>query len=267
LSPPRYPILGVAVTAVERHEAAAAILDSARRRQPLGISALAVHGIMEAVFDPELQYRLNNLEMIVADGQPVRWALRWVHDVHLQERVCGPDLMNDVCAMAAKEGLSIYLYGSTESTLAQLEAQLGTLHPGLRIAGMQPSRFRQATAEEQAEDTARILQSGAAIVFAGLGCPRQEIWTYEIRNRVSLPVVAVGAAFDFHAGNAKRAPQWMQRRGLEWLFRLLQEPRRLWRRYVLLNPAYLALIALEKARIRRISPARAREPRELVRPG
>ncbi len=267
LSHPRYPILGVKVSAVERHQAAEAILDAARRRQPLGLSALAVHGVMEAVLNPELQYRLNDLEMVVADGQPVRWALRWIHKVQLDDRVYGPDLMADVCAMAASEGLSIFLYGSTEDTLTALETVLQARHPTLHIAGKQASRFRQTTAEEQDADAARILESGADIVFAGLGCPRQEIWTYEIRNKISLPVLAVGAAFDFHAGNAKRAPRWMQRRGLEWLYRLLQEPRRLWRRYVLLNPAYLTLLVLEKSQIRKISLDRAREPRELIRPG
>jgi N-acetylglucosaminyldiphosphoundecaprenol N-acetyl-beta-D-mannosaminyltransferase len=264
---PRYPILGVQITAIERPAAAATVIEAARNRSPLGVSALAVHGVMEGVFDPEVQYRLNDLEMVVADGQPVRWALRWLHGVDLAERVYGPDLMKDVCSLAAREGLPIYLYGSTPATLADLERNLKARHLGLRIAGSQPSRFRTTTVEEQDADVQEILRSGARIVFAGLGCPRQEIWTYEMRLRLCLPVLAVGAAFDFHAGSSSQAPPWMQKRGLEWLYRLLQEPRRLWRRYLLLNPAYLALVALQATGLRRIPAGRGQAPLEPVRPG
>jgi N-acetylglucosaminyldiphosphoundecaprenol N-acetyl-beta-D-mannosaminyltransferase len=263
----RYPILGVQITAIERQQAADVVLAAARDRIPLGVSALAVHGVMEGVMDPELQYRLNDLEMVVADGQPVRWALRWLHGVGLTERVYGPDLMKDVCRMAAGEGLPIYLYGSTSETLAELERNLNDIHPGLKVAGRQPSRFRTATDEEQSADVIEILASGAQIVFAGLGCPRQEIWTYEMRHRLSLPVLAVGAAFDFHAGKSRQAPVWMQKRGLEWLYRLVHEPRRLWRRYVLLNPSYLALVALQASRLRTIATDRAQRPLQQVRPG
>ena len=263
----RYPVLGVQITAIERPEAAEAVVRAARERIPLGLSALAVHGVMEGVFDPELQYRLNELEMVVADGQPVRWALQWLHGVDLSDRVCGPDLMDDVCRLAAAEGLPIFLYGSTTDTLTTLERSLRERHPGLTIAGSRASRFRSATAAEQEQDVQEILSSGARVVFAGLGCPRQEIWTYEMRLRLSLPVLAVGAAFDFHAGNARRAPDWMQKRGLEWLYRLVQEPSRLWRRYLFLNPGYLALVALQATRLRTIRTDRAQMPVEQIRPG
>jgi N-acetylglucosaminyldiphosphoundecaprenol N-acetyl-beta-D-mannosaminyltransferase len=262
----RYPVLGVEITAIERLKAAEAVLAAARDMIPLGVSALAVHGVMEGVFDAEMQYRLNELEMVVADGQPVRWALRWIHGVQLSERVYGPDLMADVCRMAAGEGLPIFLYGSTKDTLANLERTLLTRYPGLKIGGSRPSRFRPAAAAEQDADVDEILTSGARIVFAGLGCPRQEIWTYEMRLRLSLPVLAVGAAFDFLAGKARQAPAWMQRRGLEWLYRLIQEPARLWRRYLLLNPAYLALVALQAAGIRTIPTGRAQVPSGPIRP-
>ncbi|MGZ5385535.1 MAG: WecB/TagA/CpsF family glycosyltransferase [Acidimicrobiia bacterium] len=263
----RYSILGIQITAIERQQAAEVVLAAARDRIPLGVSALAVHGVMEGVLNPEIQYRLNDLEMVVADGQPVRWALRWLHDVGLAERVYGPDLMKDVCRMAAGEGLPIYLYGSTAETLAELERNLNDLHPGLNVGGSQPSRFRTATDEEQEADADAILSSGAQIVFVGLGCPRQEIWAFEMRHRLSLPVLAVGAAFDFHAGKSRQAPAWMQKRGLEWLYRLVQEPRRLWRRYVLLNPSYLALVALQATRLRTIPTTRAQMPKEPIRPG
>jgi exopolysaccharide biosynthesis WecB/TagA/CpsF family protein len=175
--------------------------------------------------------------------------------------------MNDVCGLAAREGLPIFLYGSTAETLATLGQRLVARHPGLEIGGSRASRFRSATDAEQDADVEEIRASGARIVFAGLGCPRQEIWTYEMRNRLALPVLAVGAAFDFHAGTARQAPPWMQKRGLEWLFRLVQEPRRLWRRYLFLNPSYLALVALQATRLRTIPITRAQMPKEPIRPG
>ena len=263
----RHAVLGVNVDAIERDEAAARIMEAAIEGRALGVSALAVHGVMEAVADPGLQYRLNDIEMVLADGQPVRWALRLLHGVRLQDRVCGPDLMADLCAAAAVEGLPIFLYGSTDATLELLEASLLGAHPGLRIAGKQASRFRPSTPAEQEADIARIRDSGAKITFVGLGCPRQEIWTYETRRELSMPVLAVGAAFDFHAGLQHRAPLWMQKRGLEWLYRLRQEPRRLWRRYVLLNPAYLTLLALEVIGLRRISLHRITKEPAPARPG
>lgn len=263
----RHPVLGVNVDAVERHEAASRIVEAAVAGQPLGVSALAVHGVMEAVADPALQYRLNDIEMVLADGQPVRWALRWLHGVRLEDRVCGPDLMADLCAAAAAGGLPVFFYGSTEATLHRLEAALVEAYPGLTIAGSQPSRFRPSTAAEQESDIAHIRASGAKITFVGLGCPRQEIWTYETRRQLSMPVLAVGAAFDFHAGLQQRAPLWMQKRGLEWLYRLRQEPRRLWRRYVMLNPAFLALLALEVLGVRRISLHRNSQTPTPARPG
>jgi exopolysaccharide biosynthesis WecB/TagA/CpsF family protein len=262
----RVPLLGVDITVTERPEAAVAVLEAAREGIGFGVSALAVHGVMESVFDPELQYRLNDLEMVVADGQPVRWAMNWIHSANLSDRVCGPDLMDDICRAAAMEGLPVYFYGSTRETLADLNSRLLSKYPGLKVAGAQPSRFRPATAIEQESDIDRILASGARILFVGLGCPRQEVWTFEVRHRLSMPVLAVGAAFDFHAGRSRRAPTWMQQRGLEWLFRLIQEPRRLWRRYLLLNPSYVGLVLLQRLGLRTIRRNRARDPQQPLRP-
>jgi exopolysaccharide biosynthesis WecB/TagA/CpsF family protein len=128
------------------------------------------------------------------------------------------------------------------------------------VAGTQASRFRAATEQERLADLEVIRDSGAALVFVGLGCPRQEIWAFENRVELGLPVVAVGAAFDFFAGNLDRAPAWMQKAGLEWLFRLRQEPRRLWRRYLILNPAYLFRLGMELTGIRRIPTDRQVRP-------
>jgi len=186
----------------------------------------------------------------------VRWALNWLHKIALPDRVYGPTLMLKVCDRAAQAGLPIYLYGSQSTVLAALQTNLQTRFPQLLVAGYQPSKFRQVSEQEQAEIAEGIRASGAAIVFVGLGCPRQEVWVYENRDLIGVPCLAVGAAFDFHAGLLPQAPAWMQKRGLEWLFRMVQEPSRLWKRYVFLNPAYLVLLLLQVLKLKRFKPTK-----------
>lgn len=263
----RFNVLGTLVNAVDLEAATAQVIAAAKEGRPLGVSALAVHGVMCGVDDPAHQYRLNHLEMVVPDGQPVRWALNWLHGAGLPERVYGPDLMHRVCERAAEEGLPVFLFGSAMDTLASLEERLCQLHPRLQIAGSRPSRFRAVTPVELEADLTMISESGARLVFVGLGAPRQEIWTFENGRLLSMPTLAVGAAFDYHAGNLRRPPGWMQRVGLEWLARLVQEPRRLWRRYLILNPRYLFLLGLQLTGLRDFPIERARQPAERVRPG
>jgi N-acetylglucosaminyldiphosphoundecaprenol N-acetyl-beta-D-mannosaminyltransferase len=253
-------VLGVLVDAVARDSAVAAIIDAARERQRLTVSALAVHGVMTGVLDREHRYRLNHLDLVVPDGQPVRWALNLLHAARLPERVYGPDLMLDVCAKAAERGLPVYFYGSRSETLESLCRNLTARYPGLVIAGAQGSRFRRLSPPERVATVEAIRRSGAAIVFIGLGCPRQEVWAYEYGRELNIPLIAVGAAFDFHAGNLKRAPASLQRAGLEWLYRLLQEPRRLWRRYLFLNPSYLALLVVQALRLHAFDGGSATQP-------
>lgn len=176
--------------------------------------------------------------------------MKWLHDVELPDRVYGPELTLRVCERAAREGLSIYLYGSRPEVLERLESNLTAKFPALVIAGSQPSRFRQVTEGEQAQIIETIKASGAAIVLVGLGCPRQETWVFEHSGPLSMPLMAVGAAFDFHAGLLPQAPAWVQKRGFEWLFRLGQEPRRLIHRYTVINTLYLIYIGLQMAKIR-----------------
>jgi exopolysaccharide biosynthesis WecB/TagA/CpsF family protein len=253
-------ILGIGVSAVDYEAAVAAIIAAAAERRPMAVSALAVHGVMTGVLDAEQRYRLNHLDLVVPDGQPVRWALNLLHGAALPDRVYGPTLTLKLCAEAARRELPIFLYGSRPEVLQALQTNLCARFPGLRIAGVQPSRFRQIDAAERAATVAAIQASGAALVFVGLGCPRQEVWAYEYRDLLAMPLIAVGAAFDFHAGLLAQAPPRLQRFGLEWAYRLLKEPRRLWRRYVLLNPLYLALLVLQLFRLKRFSPATARKP-------
>lgn len=250
-------VLGVNVDAVTPAQARQIVLAAARERQPLSVSALAVHGVMTGVQDEEHRARLNALDLVVPDGQPVRWGLNLLHSTGLRERVYGPKLMIDLVDQAARDGLPVYLYGSTQETLDALRTNLLERYPQLTIAGMRPSRFRSMSSEEQRELQRAIADSGAQLVFVGLGCPRQEIFVYENTRAIGLPLLAVGAAFDYHAGLLTEPPAWVQRWGLQWLVRLAQNPRRLWRRYVLLNPAYLARLAAQKIGIWTPRPADA----------
>jgi N-acetylglucosaminyldiphosphoundecaprenol N-acetyl-beta-D-mannosaminyltransferase len=248
----RFPtgnVCGITVAAVEMPEAVEVVLAAARTRAPLAVSALAVHGVMTGVESDTHRARLNEMDMVVPDGQPVRWALNLLYRYGLKERVFGPILMLELCEAAAREGLSIYLYGSTPETLAALEEKLVARFPGLRIAGRRPSRFGTLDQAAKEEVAAEIRESGAAICFVGLGCPRQETFSWAMRDLVGVPVLAVGAAFDFNADLARQAPAWMQRNGLQWLHRLAGDPRRLWRRYLLLNPAYVALLTAQTLRL------------------
>ncbi|HZD95216.1 MAG TPA: WecB/TagA/CpsF family glycosyltransferase [Candidatus Sulfotelmatobacter sp.] len=243
-------LLGVLINGIDRESAADLIIQAAHQRRTYAVSALAVHGVMEGVLDSVQLYRLNHLEMVVADGQPVRWALNVIHSVGLRQRVYGPNLTSSVLVRAARERIPVYFYGSTETILQLLCVNLRGRFPELIIAGVQPSAFGRIDPEAANQIADRIKQSGAQIVFVGLGCPRQEVWAYEFRDRLQMPIIAVGAAFPFLAGTLRQAPEWMQDRGLEWLFRLSIEPRRLWKRYLLLSPMYLFLVACQRLGLR-----------------
>ncbi|QSB14767.1 WecB/TagA/CpsF family glycosyltransferase [Natronosporangium hydrolyticum] len=247
-------VLGVLVDAVDYEAAIDQILTAARDRRPLAVTALAVHGVMTGATDRAHAARLNSFDLVTPDGQPVRWALNLLHRCRLSDRVYGPTLTFRVLAACAEQGLPVYLYGSTDETLHRLVDRLTAQLPGLKIAGQESSQFRAIRADEAPEVAARIRASGARVVLVGLGCPRQELFTYAMRPLLDAPLLAVGAAFDYHAGLLRTPPPWMQRAGLEWLWRLGLEPRRLWRRYVILNPAYLARLGGQLLRLWRPAP-------------
>ena len=247
----KYNLLGVLIDAVDYEATVARIMAAAKAHQPYSVSAMAVHGVMTGVLDATHRYRLNRLDMIVPDGQPVIWGLNWLYNLRLPDRVYGPALTLKICEEAEREGLSVYLYGSRPIVLSALIERLSKQFPKLIFAGSQPSRFSRISAQEQQQIAETIRISGAAIVLIGLGCPRQEVWIYENREFLSLPCLAVGAAFDFHAGLLPQAPITLQSLGLEWVFRLYKEPGRLWKRYILLNPLYLALLLFQKLNIKR----------------
>jgi N-acetylglucosaminyldiphosphoundecaprenol N-acetyl-beta-D-mannosaminyltransferase len=239
-------VLGVEIDAVTPQGAVERVIAAASDGRTYRVSALAVHGVMEAHDDPVQALRLNEFEMVTPDGQPVRWALNLLYGAGLKERVYGPTLMLNVCERAAAEGLSIYLLGTTDAILADLQVGLLRRFPELKIAGMAPSKFRKVDSEEFDEICQRIRDSGAQIVFVGLGCPRQEVFAYESGPRLNMPVLAVGAAFEYHAGHRDEPPMWIQRSGLQWLHRLLGDPKRLWKRYATTNPRFVAGVARQR---------------------
>jgi N-acetylglucosaminyldiphosphoundecaprenol N-acetyl-beta-D-mannosaminyltransferase len=248
-------VLGVLVDVVDYDAAVARVLAAARDQRPMALTALAVHGVMTGVADLAHAARLNSFDLVTPDGQPVRWALNRMHRAGLSDRVYGPTLTTRVLAGCAAEGLPVFLYGSTASTLHRLTDRLADEWPDLKIAGTEPSKYRTAVVGEAEEIAGRIRSSGARVVLVGLGCPRQEMFAYAMRRHLDAPLLAVGAAFDYHAGLLRTPPAWMQRAALEWLWRLGLEPRRLWRRYLLLNPAYLARFVAQRSRIWRPVPA------------
>jgi N-acetylglucosaminyldiphosphoundecaprenol N-acetyl-beta-D-mannosaminyltransferase len=238
---PQAPILGVPL-ALTDYERTLEWIDAAvalGAREYLCVAA--VHTVMEAREDDALRDAVSDAAFTVPDGQPLVWALRALgHEI--DARVYGPELMARACERAAGSGQRHYLYGGRDDrTLAQLAANLLDRHPQLQLAGGHSPPFRELSEAELDEIAAHINAARPDVVWVGIGVPKQEKWMATMRERLDAPVlIGVGAAFDFHAGLVPQAPAWMQRSGLEWLFRLLQEPRRLWRRYARHNPRFVA---------------------------
>lgn len=246
--PTKLDLFGLGITPTTYEEAVSLIVGAGKLHQPALVACQAVHAVVTACDDPVLLERVNAFDLVTPDGQPVRWALNWLHGAGLTERVYGPELTMRVCRAAARQGVGIYLYGGTPAVLDLLKERLEAECPGLCIAGAEAPPFRPLSEEEDAAVVERINTSGAGIVFIGLGCPKQDHFAYEHRNRINAVQVCVGAAFDFHAGVKPMAPAWMQRRGLEWLFRLACEPRRLARRYLSTNTRFVCKLTAAMAR-------------------
>jgi exopolysaccharide biosynthesis WecB/TagA/CpsF family protein len=242
--PPKYDLLGVHVSATNYDEAIDVILRAARLRRPAVVSFQAVHAIVTASLDRTLRGMVNQFDLIGPDGQPVRWAMNWLHGTKLTERVYGPELTHRLCMRAAELGVPVYFYGGSPKVVRELEARLTAELPELRVVGAESPPYRPLTDAEDAAVVERINRSGAGLVFIGLGAPKQDVFGFEHRHSIDAVQVCVGAAFDFLAGHKKMAPAWMQRSGLEWLFRLTQEPGRLWRRYLVTNIVFATKLAV-----------------------
>ncbi|MBV6459812.1 MAG: UDP-N-acetyl-D-mannosaminuronic acid transferase [Fimbriimonadaceae bacterium] len=247
-------ILGSRIDATSLDDATRQVLAWARAGESKMVCIANVHMVMEAYDSPSFRELLNESDLNTSDGMPLVWVMRKL-GLKNQSRVAGPDLLLPLCRAAAAEGIPVGFHGSTPETLELLQTKLRQDLPSLNIAYSVSPPFRPPTAEEQAETVAAINRSGCGVLFVGLGCPKQEKWMAEHRGKVACPMIGVGAAFDFIAGTVKRAPKWMQKSGLEWLFRLLSDPKRLAVRYFKHNPRYLALAALQVLGIRQFKPS------------
>ena len=236
-------LFGLPVSTASCDACADAVIAAAEAGASAVVSCHSVHALVTASREEPLRTMSRSFEMITPDGQPIRWALNLLFGAGLREPVTGRALTQAVCARAAKAGLPIYLYGSTPAVIAALASNLVQQFPGLQIAGAESPPFRPLSPQEDDELVARISSSGARIVLVGLGCPKQDFFAYEHRDRIAGVQLCVGAVFDFYAGTKRVAPRWMQRFGLEWVYRLCQEPRRLWRRYLTTNSLFLYQLA------------------------
>jgi N-acetylglucosaminyldiphosphoundecaprenol N-acetyl-beta-D-mannosaminyltransferase len=238
----RFPVLGAYINHIAWDEALKQILAWGWLHESRYICICNVHSVVTANRDSDFNLIINNADMATPDGAPVAWLLRHV-GFKSQERINGPDLMWRYLKEAERLGQSPYFYGGTEETLLKLTAAVKLAFPGLRIAGTHAPPFTQRTLEEQQSELQLIRQSAANVVFVGLGCPKQERWMAAHSAHIDAVMIGVGAAFDYHAGTIKRAPLSWQKHGFEWLYRLLAEPRRLFKRYLITNTLFILGVA------------------------
>lgn len=239
------------MTTANMRQTVTSVLDNARQRQPACVTSLAVHGVVTAARNFAYRTKVETFDILAPDGQPIRWWMNFRHCVEIRERVAGTDLMAALCHECSRQKVGIYLYGSTRAINYRLRERLLLQHPDLIVSGFEPSLFRPLSAAEDRALVSRINNSGAGVVFLGLGCPLQEEFAYAHRHSI-LPVqVCVGAAFNFLAGDKTRAPLWMRLSGLEWLHRLMAEPRRMLKRYAHTNTLFVWLVLREIFSIRK----------------
>jgi N-acetylglucosaminyldiphosphoundecaprenol N-acetyl-beta-D-mannosaminyltransferase len=239
----RVDVLGVGISATTMDEAVETICSWIENGERQYVCCTPVSGVMASQKDGLVRRAHNESGLTVPDGMPMVWAGRFAGSRNIS-RVYGPDLMERVCELASKRGWRSFLYGGAPGIPEKLGDRLRERFPALRIVGAYSPPFRPLTATESDEITQMINSSGAELVWVGISTPKQELWMAEHVNRLEPPVVliGVGAAFDIHSGRTRKPPRWMGPVGLFWLFRLLQEPRRLWRRYLVGNLRFLAAI-------------------------
>jgi len=247
----RANILGVGVSALTMARALDAVDQWIAQRRPHYVCVTSVHGVMESQRDASLRKIHNAAGLVTPDGMPLVWLSRLMGFPHV-ERVYGPDLMLALCGHSVGKGYRHFFYGGDCGIPDRLAANLQRRFPGLLVAGTHAPPFRRLTAEEDESIVRMINDADPHIVWVGLSTPKQEHWMAAHIGRLRAPVlIGVGAAFDFHAGRKKQAPCWMREHGLEWSFRLLMEPRRLWSRYLIKGPAFLSLLLLQTMRVKR----------------
>lgn len=237
-------ILGLRVNLTSYIASTKRIIQWAREGRSSMVCLGNVHMVMTAYDEQAFAEVLESADLVTHDGMPLVWALRLLGHRGI-ERVYGPHLMLFVCQAAAKRDIPIGLYGGSPEVLADLATRLQARYPGLRIPFQVSPPFRPTTREEDDRDLRALRDSGARILFVGIGCPKQELWIHRNKRRFAGPMLGVGQAFDIHSGHTRMAPRWIQNLGMEWFYRLCTEPRRLWRRYLKNNPRYLALLAMQ----------------------
>lgn len=237
-------VLGARIDALAWEDAIDTIATWGAAHESRYICICNVHSVVTTTSDPEFKLAVNSADMCTPDGAPVAWALRQL-GFSSQARINGPDLMWRYLAHAQELGQNVFFYGSTQSTLMKLTLSVTRQFTALKIAGTYAPPFRELTRLEDDAVVEMINRSGAHVIFVGLGCPKQEKWMAAHRGRINAVMIGVGAAFDYHSGVIKRAPAWMQNRGLEWLHRLNAEPRRLFRRYMVTNTLFVLGLTIQ----------------------
>lgn len=249
----RVNILGVGISAITMQQAVNQVTRWIDSRTCRYVSVCTVHTVMECRRNERMRDAVNAASLATPDGMPLVWLSRRQSHQPV-DRVYGPDLMLALCQLSVERGYSHYFYGGAAGVPELLVEKLQHHFPGLKVAGTCSPPFRPLTATEEAQIIGQINQAAPDIIWVGLGTPKQDLWMAAHRHQLTAPVlIGVGAAFDFHTGRIPQAPRWMQQSGLEWLFRLWQEPRRLWYRYLVYNPLFIALVLAQALGIRRFS--------------
>lgn len=249
----RANVLGVGISAIDIPGALRIVSEWISFANAHYVAVTGVHGVMEAQRDPAFKRILNRAGLVTPDGMPMVWMGR-LQGFKQIKRVYGPDLMLALCEWSARKGYSNFFYGGGQGVADELANKLVQRFPHFKCAGTYTPPFRSLTRQEDREVVRLINKSAAQIVWVGLSTPKQERWMAEHRRKLEAPVLlGVGAAFDFHTGRIRQAPRWMQRIGMEWFFRLMMEPRRLWRRYCRNNPLFIMGIICQWLGLRRYS--------------
>jgi len=235
----RKRVISLDISLLSYPEALEQIIQRARERTPSYACFANVHMVIEAHKSAQFQEFVNGATFAFADGMPLVKALGWLHGIR-QDRIAGMDFMNDIMAVA--DGMRIFFFGSSPQVLAELVAKIRSRYSGISVVGSISPPYRPLTDSENKEYARQINQSGAHLVFVGLGCPKQETWMARNSSEINAVLLGVGGAFEVSAGLTKRAPEWMRKASLEWFFRLMQEPGRLWRRYLLTNSLFIWLL-------------------------
>lgn len=223
------------------------IISLAVSGQSANVCVANVHMLVEAHEDASFATVVNSANIVTPDGMPLIWAMRLLHGVK-NDRVAGMDLLPRLLNAAIEKNISVFFYGGSQKMLDATSAYIKNVYPALSIAGLYSPPFRPLTKEEDESVIKMINNSGARLVFVVLGCPKQEKWMDAMKGKINATMIGVGGALPVLVGEQKRAPQWMQRNGLEWLYRLIQEPGRLWKRYFYTNAVFILLLVKEKIR-------------------